>query len=151
MGRYIDFDDVVNRYREVSRNDRDATTVNSDFIRYAEDELDSRLSPYYTVPFSSNNITAKDLSIDLAYLKIFRFKDVEKASAVDSYIAMRINALASGKASMMTSSGDVITPDGLASKFYSTTQDYSPVFGMGGILSASVSSSRVQHENDNRN
>lgn len=149
MGRYISWADVAGRYPELGANPRkDATQVDSNFVMYAEAQIDGRLASGFTVPFSSNNLTAKDLAIDLTYAMTFRFKDQKKAKEIQDSVDTRIKELLDGKASMVTTSVDLITSTGQS--VYSTTQDYHPVFGMSGPLTWQVDSSTIINEEADR-
>jgi len=65
-------------------------------VPFAIAELHARLAPGFTVPFSDNNMTAKDLAIDLTFAKVYRFKDIEKADAVMTYVGAQIDMLLGG-------------------------------------------------------
>lgn len=147
MGRYCDWADVSGRYPEIAKS-KDSTEVASGFIYFAEAELDSRLASKFTVPFSSNNVTAQDLAIDMTYLKVYQFKDPEKAEAIEKSVSARIDRLMKGESSMMTSSGDLLTSVG--GTVYSTTGGYHPTFGMGDFGDLVVDSSQLQDEADAR-
>lgn len=149
MGRYIDWSDVANRYPEVGANQRrDATQMDSSYIYFAEANLDGRLSQGFTTPFSNNNVTAKDLAIDITYAMIYRFKDVKKTQTVEDYIKSRVEGLLSGKMSMITTSGDQLVTTG--DVVYSTTQNYQPVFGISPALAWQVDSAAFIDEEAGR-
>lgn len=139
----ITFANVTARYPETSSY-ADATQADSHYVAYAIAELEGRLSRGFAVPFSDNNMTAKDLSIDLTYAKMIRFKDQEKAAAINSYIGGRIDALLSGAESMQVTSGSALAAIG--DVVYSTTQNYHPVFGMSPPTLLQVSSQEVIDE-----
>ena len=146
MSRYINWNDVVDRYRSVS--DKDATVVGSSFIPFAETEVDGRLAAKYSTPFSSNNLTVKDLCIDLVYIKVgnLNIKETEKLQAqVNSKVARLLN----GEEIMITSSGDQIVP-GVSGGLWSSTGSYHPVFGMGDVTDFVVDSSRLVDEENAR-
>lgn len=68
MGKYIDWSDVTDRYPEI------ATLQGSDefaenYVVYAEGLVEGLLADYYTLPFSNNNLTVKDLAIEAAYFR----------------------------------------------------------------------------------
>lgn len=138
MPPLIDWSDVNRRYPETLKI-ADATQADSSWVMYATAELHARLARGFTVPFSSNNLTAKDLAIDLTFAKVYRYKDNEKAAAVTSYVAGQIEMLLAGTMQMLTTSGDGIATVG--GPVFSTTQDYHPTFGVGPTEYAVVSSS----------
>lgn len=147
MGRYCDWAEVSGRYPEIAKS-KDSTEVASGYIFFAEADIDSRLASRFTVPFSSNNVTAKDLAIDLTYLKVYQFKDPEKAKLIEESINARIDRLLAGGSSMMTTSGDTLTSVG--GTVYSTTGNYAPTFGMGNVEDFLVNSAQLQDEADSR-
>lgn len=141
----ITWDDVITRYGDIARNG-DAVAISSHYLLYAENELNSRLAPYYTTPFSSNNITAIDLAIDLAYYRLAR--PSENALKVYEDAEMRIGRLIKGEEAMIDSSGETLGY--VADTIWSSTQDYHPTFGMGDIEYFAVSSQQVMDEEDAR-
>lgn len=147
MPPLINWNDVTARYPELA-NIRDATQADSGYVQYAIGELNAKLASRFTVPFSDNNLTAKDLAIDLTFAKLYRYKDAEKAAAVGSYVGQFIGELVAGRASMLTTSGDVI--DGIGGTVYGTTQTYHPVFGMSNPLLWQVDSAQVIDEESDR-
>lgn len=145
----ITWQDVAGRYEEVQKY-KDATQSASHYLPYAIGELESRLAPKFTVPFSSNNLTARDLAIDLVYLKVYRWKaDPEKVERIEKHVADRIDALLAGKADMVLDDGTLATSIG--GTIYSTTQGYDPVFSVLPIEDAVVDSAQLQAEWDARN
>ena len=147
MGRYIDWSDVTKRYRGIGK-DLDSTEVGSAYIPYAEAEVDGRLASKYTVPFSNNNLTAKDLAIDIVYLKAGNLK-VEETEKLQTMIDAKFERLLSSNEVMLTTSGDVIN-QGVAGTVWSTTQNYHPTFGMSHTEYLEVDSSMVSDEEDAR-
>lgn len=146
MGRYIEWDDVVKRYPTVSKLGG-AEVVGLDHVPYAEAEVDARLSPAFTVPFSSNNQTARDLSIDLTYLRANPLRDPEKNAPVQERVDNLIAALLEGRMAMVTTSGDVIQPalvGGVSP--WSNTMNYHPTFGAGPIEDMHVDSGQLYDE-----
>jgi len=65
MGRYIEFDDLIKRYRRVDT--KGGADEVDPLIVFAENMLDGMLGSHFVVPFSSNNATARDLAIDITY------------------------------------------------------------------------------------
>lgn len=149
MGRYINWDDVTDRYRVLTKDTKDGSSeINSAFITYAERELDSLLAPAFTVPFSSNNITVKDLAIDLTYCRAGNFKFSEQKEFKEM-IMETIEKLKNGEMSMITDSGDVIDTSG-STAAWSSTEDYHPIFGHGPTEHFEVDSSQVISEENDR-
>ncbi len=146
MSDLINWKNVVDRYPEIERVGG-ASEVGSLYIEYAERELESYLAGYYTVPFSDNNLTAKDLSIDLTYLRLANLKSEARKEFRDE-VMERIEKLKLGNASMMTSSGDQLQSVGEV--VYSNTKDYHPIFGVGDTLDFAVDSNQIADEDADR-
>lgn len=143
----IDWADINRRYPETLKL-ADATQADSSWVPFAIAELHARLAPRFTVPFSDNNMTAKDLAIDLTFAKVYRWKDEAKAAAVNSHVAGQIELLLNGKMDMLTTSGDTLMSAG--GTVYSTTEDYHPVHGIGPIEYSLPSSAQINAEEDAR-
>lgn len=147
MGKYIKWDDVTNRYRMVG-NGLDATQVGSSFIPYAESFIEGKLAKKFTVPFSDNNLTVKDLCIDVVYIKAGNLK-LEESKELKKDINDRIAALLDEEEFMITTSGDIITAS-IDGTVWSNTQNYHGTFGVGETLDFTVDSSWVTDEEDER-
>ncbi len=147
MGRYIKWDDVVNRYKKFG-DIVDSQESQETYIQYAESYVDAGLAKAYTIPFSNNNVTVRDLSIDTTFAKALMFKDSEKATAILTYVGSYMGALSDGSMVMVTNSGDQITPTG--EPVYSQTMDYTPVFGKGSVSDMRVDSAQLYDEEIDR-
>lgn len=128
MGRYIEWDDVIDRY-PVLNTIGGTDEISSAFIVYAEAITDGFLGTKYTVPFSSNNMTVKYLSIDYTYWMAARFK-LEDAVAVYSSYFETIRLLKDDQMEMVDATGTVIPEIRKNSGIWSSTQSYHPTFGM---------------------
>jgi len=127
---YIIYEDVIARYPSVATWGKTETEVNSDLIYYAEMELNSRLSAYYSVPFSASHPTVKDLAIELTYYKALVTKKPKEAEEVRKAILGRLDDLKEGREFIFTGSNTTIAPSGQEDEIWSTTQDYHPTHGM---------------------
>jgi hypothetical protein len=143
----IDWSDVNRRYPETLKL-ADATQADSSWVPFAITELHARLAPGFTVPFSDNNMTAKDLAIDLTFAKVYRFKDIEKADAVMTYVGAQIDMLLAGRLQMITTSADVLAATGGTVTLTGTSNH--PVYGVGPIEYSMVSSAEVIAEQEDR-
>lgn len=143
----INWQDVNQQYPETVKL-TDATRADSWIIPNAIAELESRLAPGFTVPFSTNNITAKDLATAITFERLWRFKDEKKAKLVRDYVDSRIKDLLSGMADMMLSDGTALVTVG--GTIYSTTDGYVPVFGMSPTEYSVVDSQQVYDEEADR-
>lgn len=147
MGKYIDWGDVVDRHPVMS-NVGDAIKMESTHILPAENEVDARLAPVFTVPFSSNNATAADLAIQLVYLRAGFLKE-DNWTNYKSYIDERFDRLLDGSEAMLTSSGDVISSQD-ATVAYHTHAGYKPVFDLTDTIDQEVDPDLVDAEDDKR-
>jgi|GEM_PF-1665253 len=147
MGRYIQWDDVVSRYKKFG-DIVDDTDAEANYISYAENYVDAGLGKAFTLPFSSNNATVRDLCIDTAFAKTQMFKDEKKAAAIMTHVNSYIGALASGSMVMVVGSGTTVAMTG--EPVYSSTQGYTPIFGKGDTLDFVVDSSQLYDEEQAR-
>lgn len=146
MGRYVNYADVVNRYPMIGKSGGE-DQITSDFIRYAEFELEEKLGKKFSIPFSSNNMTAKDLSIDLTYLKFMRTTGNDfDFETLQASVNSRIAGLLKGDAFMAIESSD---PLGKSEDSVYVGMNYKPVFGLGDELEFDVSSERLSFEENN--
>jgi len=144
---YIEWDDVVSRYASVNRVGG-AEEVSSAHIVYAESELNGRLSPKFTVPFSSNNFTAKDLSIEMTYVRIGNL-NIEDRETLQKSIDDRIQRLLDGEENMMDTDGAVLQQS-VGGTLWSSSQDYVPTFGHGDTTDFEVDPNLVLDEEAKR-
>lgn len=93
MGSYTNWGLVAGRYPPIA-NARTEADAETNFIAGAEGELDARLAPKYTTPFTTVPEIIKDLATDLTYVKMRHFhKDVQ---GVIDHIEARIKGLLEG-------------------------------------------------------
>lgn len=105
MGRYIEWQDVVDRYQSASK-EFDQNGINS-FIIGAEAEVDARLALRYDVPFGLNSLgipfLVEDLAIDVAYYRMtWRLKEAE---TLRKSLDDRFKAIIDGRMLLTTSVG----------------------------------------------
>lgn len=124
MSRYINWQDVVNRYADAAKQGGGSEELKLSFVNGAEDEVDARLANRYTTPFTPVPGVVSDLCIDLAYFKM----TVGKKTAKDlkTYIDQRFTDIANGTLTL-TVSGTAL---GQADRAWSTTQDFGSSFGV---------------------
>lgn len=109
MGRYINWADVTARYVDYAKG-ADSTQSEAAFVPHAEAEVDARLAPKYTVPFSPVPYLIKDLCVDLAYYKA-NIKQ-ESVKPLKEYIDERFKAIIDGTLILTTSDGIVASATG---------------------------------------
>lgn len=107
----------------------DAVEVRSHFLPFASAQLDAMLAPWFTVPFSSNNLTAKDVALDLTYLLILqRSKEAGDRKDLAQRIEARIHSLRDGREAMLTTSGEALVAAHTTDEVWSNTRDIPPLF-----------------------
>lgn len=111
MGRYITWADVTAKYGDFAKGP-DASIAGDHHIPQSEAEVDGRLAPKYTVPFSPAPYLVKDLSVDLAYYKATIRQEGSKA--IKEYIDARFKAIIDGTLTLTTSDGVVASAGNLA-------------------------------------
>lgn len=145
MSNYANWDDLVDRYPDMNKVGG-ATEVNTSIMHSAERELDSRLGRAFITPFSSNNYTATDLTIELAYIRYWESRKPQLVEKKCERIDMRIDRLLNGLDVMLTTSNDTISSAGGNGVAYSTTEDYHPTFGLDDIEYMEISSLQLDDE-----
>jgi len=146
MGKYIDWDDIVIRYPAID-NVGGASEIGSAWLGAVENQVEGMLATAYTVPFSNNNETMKDLCIELAYLRIGNLKIDESKTLKENFME-RIKRLTSGGEAMIDSSGEVIGRVG--DTIYSTTSGYKPIFDLGEVEKWETDPNQVSDINDGK-
>lgn len=126
MGRYATPDEIIQRYPSLKGTG--AAVIDSAFVLYAENDVDGLLGRHFTTPFSSNNITVRDLVIDMTYLRAASLKPSEQEKR-QADIDRRVADLIGGNVGMLVSSGSPIYSAG-GGAAYSTTADYHSVFDL---------------------
>ena len=147
MGLYINWDDIAARYPSIIRVGG-AEDVSSAHIIYAENELNGRLAPKFTVPFSDNNLTAKDLSVEMTYLRIGNL-NIDNKTELSESIDARIARLIAGEENMVDSGGNVVEQT-VGGTLWSNTQNYTPTFGHGHVENFEVDQDKINDEADAR-
>jgi phage gp36-like protein len=146
MGRYINWEDLVGRYSQINKIGG-AESVGSNYIQYAEAEVDARLACCYTVPFSGTPVTIKDLCIDVALLKA-TFGREKSWDRMKTYVDDRFKMICSGQIQVAYEDGSIISQVG--GTIWGSNEDYTPIFGMGDTLDFVVDSDRIDDEDDAR-
>lgn len=95
--------------------------------------INERLGGSFTTPFSSNNETAKDLSIHFAYVGILnKTRNQTDSQELRSYLDERVASLVSSGNPMMTTSGEAIYASSNSPRFnaWSNTENFNNTFDM---------------------
>lgn len=108
--------------------------INSAWLPYGADRVNEAFGGWYTIPFSSNNHTARRLSIDFAYLGILiRTRNETDSEELSNQLDKRIGYLTSSGAPMLTDSGESIFPNAAQNNVfdvYNVNGTDKPVFDM---------------------
>lgn len=144
MGRYINWEDVIDRYRELNTLGG-ADQLSSSYIVYAEAFVDGVLSTHYTIPFSKNNMIIRDLSIDWTYWRAAQFK-IEDATAVKSAFFATVSMLIDGTLVMIDEAGTVIGQTKKKIGIHSTTESYHSAFGMRSVEEWHIDENQILDE-----
>ena len=128
MGRYIDWEDVIDRYPTLNTLGG-ADELSSSYIVYSEAFVDGVLANHYTIPFSNNNMIIRDLCIDQVYWRAARFK-LDDAIGVKSSFFETIGMIKDGQIVMIDEDGTIIEQTKKKIGLHSTTESYHSSFGM---------------------
>lgn len=146
MGRYVTAEKVIERFG--AAQDVGAASIESNYLLYAENELDGLLGQHFTVPFSDNNLTVQDLSIELCVLRLYRNAKPADIDRKRNMIMDTINRLINGEQAMISADGSTIQTVG--GTVYSSTSDYTPIFGFGDIEKSEVDPDLLDDEDSER-
>ena len=125
MGNYVTPQEVVSRYNIFQTGSM--SLVSSDMIYYAAREVESRLSKCFSVPFSADYPTVKDLVIDACFVRYKRMTDPKYGERLEKIFDGRIERIISGTDFIMTDSGylerssmnGADTPESIGEDYYS--------------------------------
>lgn len=141
MGRYLQPEDLYRRYNTTSGiNPAD---INSHYIYYAEAKVDATFGPYLTVPFSDNNITVKDLTLEWTYILCGNLKVEDRQEKEKAWMEWA-KRIINGQEQMIVTSGDAI--NATQGAIHNTTQGYHPTFGILDVEDSLVDSSQQYSE-----
>ncbi len=149
MGRYIKWDDVIDRYPELNTLGG-AEEISSSYIVYAEAHVDGMLANHYTIPFSRNNMIIRDLSIDYTYWRAARFK-FDDATQVKSAYFDTLDMIKAGQLVMIDDAGTIIEQNKKKIGLFSTTESYHSAFGMRNEIDWHFDENQLSDEQDRFN
>ena len=106
-------------------------TVVEAFLARASTRLDEALGGYFTTPFSSNNQTAIDITVDLARWTLqLRTGKKDDSQELGEAIADRLKELREGNSLMVTNSSAILESTNAENSALGTQQGYKSVFDM---------------------
>lgn len=129
MNNYVEPNELFGRYPAFTINS--FTNVNSDILFYAAREVEGNLSRAFTVPFSDNHPTVKDLVIEAAWVRYNRMNEPKIGEKLNKQLKERFERIVNGEEQIITTSGDFLQrtfqdrdiPE-------STVEDYHPTHSM---------------------
>lgn len=126
---YATYEDFTQVY---SINNLGRTEIESHWLVDGYMIVNELLSPCFTTPFSSNNLTAKDLNIKFAYLGVLeRTRRPDDSLELRNSLMSRITNICCGNAAMITTSGDSLFSNKSTNlTAWSSTEDYKSTFDM---------------------
>ena len=156
MGKYTDANCIKLLYKEVET----AKLTDQDmefYIGFAEAEVDGRLAKRYALPLTEVPAIIKDVSTELALIKIIdRFftsqaqDENEQRNVRKDELDELLAGISSGTLCLVNSDGIVLAAvEGLVG-ITSDTSKYTPTFGVGEAINEEVDPDRVEDENDDR-
>lgn len=146
MARYIQWNDVTDRYADAAKHAAGAESMKTNYINGAEDEVDARCAVRYTTPFTPVPGIIRDLCVDLAYFKLTVKQRDPDEDSLKKYIDERFEGILNGTI-LLTTSGTVL---GAQEQAWSSGQDFSSSFGVDDVTNWSVSSNWQQDFEDRR-
>jgi hypothetical protein len=160
MGVIIaDWGEITLRYPEIDKlaavsssavNTPGNVAVNkAAIISNAEAYVHGRLAQAFTVPFSSNNYTARDLAIDTVYVQNVLSRQIVQGKTVASSLEARIVSLIDGAMQMVDVNGTIcaVAP---GDPVWSNQMHYHPTFGLGDAVVTAVDSQELIDQNNAR-
>jgi hypothetical protein len=142
---YITNSELAIRYPLVNRwvGVGSASIVNSHLIYYAEAEINALLSPYFSVPFSSNvPAIVQDLTLELCKVRIVSDQDADLAEKLRQSVIDRVKLLGEG-GSLPGIDGSTIVPSAPGAEIWSNTMNYHSTHSM---LDAESEYTRISSE-----
>ena len=99
---------------------------------YGALRVNEQLGRIFTTPFSSNNQTARDLSIKYAYLGILlRTRNQKDSEELNDELKLRIEGIIEGNSPMVLDDGESMFATGSSlTSAWSNTEDYNNTFDM---------------------
>ncbi len=126
------------------------TQLNSSWLPYGARRVNEQLGQCFEIPFSSNNFTAKQLSIQMGWLGFLetRTSKQDDSQELATRLAQVVTDICSGNSPMITTSGEGLFATGSKFEAFSTTMNYTPTFNMLDEIIQRVDPDRLQDEID---
>ena len=128
---YITYQELLTRYPQFkSWHEGNESLVNSFAIYYAESELNARLAPAFSVPFSPAPSVIKDLTFDLTYAKMMRSLNPDDYTKLYDSVVERIQNFVDGVEIIVTDSGTQMQATFPSAEIWSSTMDFHATHSM---------------------
>ena len=137
--------DLLNKYTELG-SVKDTGIFQDAYIPQAEDYIESRLSLVYPVPFTGGCLTVVALVVDFVFATYTMVRDAKRGKAVLDRVENMLDDIVAGKMNLY-SNGEQLSRTSL---LWSSTETYTPVFGVGDITDFEVDPDQISDEEDNR-
>lgn len=125
------------------------TELDSYWLQYGYLRLNEALGACFTVPFSSNNLTAIDLNVQFSmYGILVRTRNLRDSNELWRELQSRLDDFKSGNAPMTLDDGTSLFSSNTLNEPWSTTKDYNPVFDMRPAIDQRVDIDQLQDEYD---
>ena len=147
MGRYIDWASVVSRYSDVSKL-IGADEADSVYIEGAESFVVGLLSTKFSDELLLQSNLIKQMMVDAVYMDIQTTRQPKKYDALFKAITNKAKLINKGSLLLVDSSGAVASAD--KSTLWSSTENYTPVFGMSDIIDMEVDQDQIDDEDNAR-
>ena len=127
MANYATLNEFLGRFPNTRVS---STDLNDTWLTLGTTRVNEALGKCFTIPFSSNNQTAKELSIEFAYLGILQRTRAADSDEMLQLVTERVTNICSGNAPMVTTGGDAIFATGVNNSVWSNTKGFNPTFDM---------------------
>ena len=105
--------------------------INSYWLPYGALRVNECLSNAFTVPFSNNNHTARDLSIQFAYIgMLLRTRNQTDSEELKKDVYERIDKILAGNSPMISDSGEAVYSSNTMFDSWSNNSTYKNTFDM---------------------
>jgi hypothetical protein len=147
MGRFIDWSNVVAKYPDVSKLNG-ASELEDAYIPDAENFIQGSLAAKYSNEVLLQSQLVKGLMVDQVYRDIQLTRQPKKAEALGKAIAKTVDNILNKKVVLVSSSGEILSHD--RSPIWSSTENYTPVFGMSDYEDSFIDPDQLESELDSK-
>lgn len=117
-----------------------SSEISTHWMPYGALRVNEKFGGIFTMPFSSNNYSARELSIDFAYLGILlRTRQQDDSKELKKDLDERVKDMLKNNTPMILDDGTAYFADGSTlTSAWSTTQDYKNTFDMRNAINQRV-------------